>query len=46
MNSGIIDMFGIIQPHKWAFTPYLPSFVLSDNKQVGVFHFYPNFLSQ
>jgi hypothetical protein len=42
MNSGIIDILGIIQPHKWAFIPYLSSFVLSNNKQVGFFHFYPN----
>jgi len=42
MNSGVIDMFGVIQPHKWAFIPHLPSFLLSDKKQVGFFHFYPN----
>lgn len=47
MNSSVIDMFGIIQPHKWAFIPYLPSFLyflcflLFDNKQVGFFIFIP-----
>jgi hypothetical protein len=46
MNSGVIDMFGVIHYDNSVFIPHLPSFLLSDKKQVGFFHFYPNFLSQ
>lgn len=48
MNSGVIDMFGVIHYDNSVFIPHLPSFLyflcflLFDNKQVGFFHFYPN----
>ena len=41
MNRGIIDILGVIQPHKWAFIPYLPSFVYPVTSKLAFLIFIP-----